>query len=207
MGSEMCIRDRCWIWTGEVTHGYGTLSSVVDGTRTRLRATRLSLELAGRPVPEGMHVLHRCDNPPCVNPDHLFAGTPRDNVHDMARKGRDRKCHGEVHGFAKFTDAQILEMCARYRTGELTAKQVCAQYGIGYTYFHKVLKGRERRHLYPGTPPPKRKRLTSQDADCIRKLYATGIFLQKELARAFGIATTHAGKIINGGAFKEGVSE
>jgi hypothetical protein len=80
--------DGCWLWTGSVTKsgGYGQLS--VNGKP--VRAHRFIYELLHGPIPVGMRVCHTCDNPPCVRPDHLFLGTPKDNTHDMIRKGRNR---------------------------------------------------------------------------------------------------------------------
>lgn len=81
--------DECWLWTGSLTTsgGYGQIA------RTRAegpaRANRISWEMAnGRPVPEGLIVLHDCDTPACVNPAHLRLGTQDENCKDMSRKGR-----------------------------------------------------------------------------------------------------------------------
>lgn len=86
--------DRCWIWVGgktsNDTFGYGHIS-----VRSRLQvASRVSYELSVGPIPEGQRVLHRCDNPPCVRPDHLFLGTQADNIRDCRRKGRMRRGPG-----------------------------------------------------------------------------------------------------------------
>lgn len=80
---------RCWIWTG-MKHppGYGLLwLSNKDNPRSVL-AHRFSYELHNGPIPEGMFICHRCDNPPCVRPEHLFLGTHQDNMDDMHAKGR-----------------------------------------------------------------------------------------------------------------------
>ena len=78
----------CWIWTGATTGGYGVLSRgrLVDGL---IRAHRFAWEMINGPVPKGIFVCHRCDNPPCVNVDHLFAGTAKQNTRNMIEKGRD----------------------------------------------------------------------------------------------------------------------
>lgn len=77
----------CWIWTRANIQGYGVL--VVD--RKRYRAHRYAYELTYGAIPDGLHVCHHCDNPPCCNPAHLFVGTRADNMADMVRKGRQSR--------------------------------------------------------------------------------------------------------------------
>ena len=83
--------NECWPWTSpSQVRGYGRfwIGSRSDGTRRPVVASRFAYEAEVGPIPDGMQVLHRCDNPPCCNPRHLFLGTHRDNVEDMVAKGR-----------------------------------------------------------------------------------------------------------------------
>lgn len=121
---------NCWEWTGQLmTSGYGALS--VQGRRQG--AHRVSWELHHGPVPSDLWVLHRCDNRACVRPDHLFLGTPLDNMRDMAAKGRHRNGPTPMacprgHDYAEFgrrpgaRQTLTCVLCSRER-GRLYARQ------------------------------------------------------------------------------------
>lgn len=104
----------CWIWTGSLwPAGYGRVRR--DGHQ--LQAHRVAFAYANGPIPEGMDVLHRCDNPPCVNADHLYLGTDADNVRDRMERGRSARQLGEACGTAKLTEALVREMRRQHAAG------------------------------------------------------------------------------------------
>lgn len=117
--------DTCWLWTAfKDWKGYGLFSCA----KKIIKAHRYSYKLHKGEIPEGLWVLHKCDNPPCVNPEHLFAGTVQDNVADMVAKGRNSK--GETHGTAKLLTSDVLEIRRLYATGEHTQKELGQMFGV-----------------------------------------------------------------------------
>lgn len=112
----------CWIWTGaRQSQGYGMVQVRTGervGTVSKL-THRVAYHLARGPFPDHLHVLHKCDNPPCCNPAHLFLGTAADNAADKVAKGRARAVHGEAHQSAKLTATDVLEIRRRVSSGEM----------------------------------------------------------------------------------------
>lgn len=127
----------CWLWTGAATKGYGIIT---HGGRIT-KAHRVSYELHRGPIPPGLFVCHRCDNPGCVNPDHLFLGTIADNNADKMAKGRQR-C-GEATNLAKLTAAQVLEI----RASNLPRLKIAATFGISRSCVQQIRRRSLWKHL------------------------------------------------------------
>lgn len=95
----------CWLWGGSCDRkGYGQLRLAQRGPGSLQYATHISLQIVGRPVPNGLSACHTCDNPGCVNPDHLFIGTHKENMADCVAKGRSSKPPIAVKGQGRLTD-------------------------------------------------------------------------------------------------------
>jgi HNH endonuclease len=129
------VTPGCWIWEGCKTHqGYGHFRSGMS--KNPMKAHRFSYELYVGPVPEDLIVLHKCDNPSCVNPDHLEVGTWADNAADRNYKGRQAK--GEQNGKTKITDSQVREAKELLRQGWMR-EDVANLFGVsGRTIWYAI---------------------------------------------------------------------
>lgn len=129
----------CWVWTATRTRfGYGRF--MLD--RKVRAAHRLSYELTKGPIPAGLMVLHSCDNPPCVNPDHLSVGTSADNVHDCMRKGRVRRrpLRGQGHPAAKLTYHDVVDIRSLRAFGA-TQSTLAAAFGVSQANVSMICSG------------------------------------------------------------------
>ncbi len=147
----------CWEWRGtKRSDGYGNIRS--DGKV--IRAHRLSYTLNVGKIPNGIFVLHRCDNPSCVNPRHLFLGTAKDNSQDMMSKGRNMHitkpwtlARGDRNGthtkpetvrrgsrieWAKLDEGKVREIRSRYSGGE-SAPTLAKEFGVYFGTIYKVI--------------------------------------------------------------------
>lgn len=128
----------CWTWPGwRDQDGYGRLN--FDGRR--YYAHRLAWALAVGTVPHGMFVLHRCDNPPCCNPGHLFLGTHRDNMADQVAK--KRSLFGERNPRAKLTAAQVDEIRALLAERRLSQREIGIRFGVTQSAVSLIALGKK----------------------------------------------------------------
>jgi hypothetical protein len=144
----------CWPYqTAPQAHRYVR----VKWHKTWDYAHRIAWRLTKGLIPRARWVLHSCDNPRCCNPNHLFLGTHIDNMADMVAKGRSTKGQprlyrrGELHNLAKLTAPQVLQIRARYATGEITQLALAAEYQVGQNTISRIVRGHTWCHLLP--PP------------------------------------------------------
>jgi len=125
----------CWVWTGcRSKWGYGQIGSKGRMARTH----RVSWELTrNRPVPEGLHVLHRCDNPPCVRPSHLYVGTDLDNARDRVARGRS---------WTKLTKADVVEIRERAASGEFQTS-LALEFGVTQPVISHIVHRKNWKHV------------------------------------------------------------
>jgi len=139
--------DGCWNWVAAINHaGYGLFSFE---KKSRL-AHRISWMIYHGEIPDGLHVLHKCDNPSCVRPSHLWLGRPEDNMKDTRIKGRSasqkyRGNHlpsGEKHHFYKSGHKITREQAMEIRKSPLTRKEISSHYGVDVSLISMIKSGK-----------------------------------------------------------------
>lgn len=139
----------CWLWSGAPNHsGYGQINAGGNPAK-RLMAHRLSWEMHHGTIPKGLHVCHRCDTPACVNPRHLFVGTPQNNIDDMMNKGRHRTVAlpGEAHGMSVLTDVDVIEIRRLYSSSRISQQEIADRFGVERSTIGYIVRGKHWKHL------------------------------------------------------------
>jgi hypothetical protein len=131
--------ETCWLWTG--THNQGGYGIFLLPGEVPVRAHRYAYEQVKGPIPAGLILLHSCDNPPCVNPDHLTPGTRKDNLYDSMAKGRRPK--GAKHWNSKMTDAQAQKIKDAPKT-TAARKALAAEIGVNLSTVYRIQFGQRR---------------------------------------------------------------
>lgn len=134
----------CWPWTGaRQRQGYGICSYGGQGWLTH----RLAFFLFTGTHPGELCVCHRCDNPPCCNPTHLFLGTQADNTRDMVEKGRERHPFGSAHGRAKLADADVIAILDAYHVHGENLRTIASRYPVHKHSVRSIVRGESWLHL------------------------------------------------------------
>lgn len=149
--AQVTKSDNCWVWTGNRNDfGYGLIQRGRRGEGND-RTHRVSWTIHNGNIPTHMCVLHECDNPPCVRPDHLFLGTRLDNNRDMMQKGRqrpglDRCVRGSAHPNAKLIERAVANARQRCAQGA-SVKEMAREYGVAETTLHNAITGKTWAHV------------------------------------------------------------
>lgn len=141
----------CWLWTGHRNpDGYGRML-VSKRTGKIVMTHRLAWECTSGPIPDELRVLHRCDNPPCCNPAHLFIGSQAENIADMHAKGRYHKpgsAGGQAgRGVIKLQPDHVRAIRARYAAGGISMKALGAEFDVCAETVHGIVRGTVWRHI------------------------------------------------------------
>ncbi len=153
--STVAIGDGCWEWTGGLADFEGLRYGRFCRDGGVFLAHREAWAQERGPIPAGMCVLHRCDNPKCVRPSHLFLGTRTDNSRDKVAKGRQARGErlsrslprGEKHPGARLTNAQVVEMRALYASGGHTHEALARRFGCSKGNVGWIVRGDTRRSV------------------------------------------------------------
>ena len=145
---DILDENKCWEWKGAINYlrgGYG----VICNNKKTLKAHRVSYELHYEKSLGNLHCLHKCDNPSCVNPLHLFAGTNLDNVKDKINKGRCYTGHqkGEYNGASKLKDKDVIEIRKLYNTKNYTTIKLGKMYGVNRSTISYIVNNKTFKHL------------------------------------------------------------
>lgn len=140
--------DDCWPWTGanDCQRGYG----VVWNNGRKWKTHRYAYFVTNGGIPFGLLVCHRCDNPPCCNPNHLFLGTCRDNNNDMLQKGRANRERGEARYNARLKEEDVRQIRARYqkrKVGGMGIDRLAEIYGVGRTMIQAIVTRKRWAHV------------------------------------------------------------
>lgn len=144
----------CWVWTGTIgSNGYGQVVRVKKNVSTH----RAAYELMFGAIEKGLYVCHHCDNKPCCNPFHLYAGTPAENTKDAVDRGLVTRLNGiknpmfgkrgEQSPCSKYTNEQIIEIRRKYATGAYTQKSLSKEYGTTQCGISQIIRRATWNHI------------------------------------------------------------
>lgn len=136
----------CWVWTGPAISASSPYGCFWRPDSTSHAAHRYSWELHHGPVPDGLNVLHKCDNPPCVRPDHLFLGTDADNAADRDAKGRGSGAKGTRNANAK-VNPEIVRQMRQWRKDGMLLKDIAALVHLSIGVTHSIVTGATWKHV------------------------------------------------------------
>jgi|ERR1700734_88650 len=136
--------NGCWEYAGaRYPTGYGQFT--MEGKN--VRAHRIAYLLCVDDIPEGLFVLHTCDNRACLNPDHLYVGTHEDNMKDRSTRNRQARHIGSTNGLSVLTEIKVKEIKLLFREGKLSNREIAEEYDVGMSTIANIRIGRTWRHV------------------------------------------------------------
>jgi len=141
------LKTRCWEWTASTDNGGYGIFKVGGYYGTMRKAHRVSWEIHCNAIPQGLCVLHKCDNCLCIRPTHLFLGTYLDNNRDREQKGRGNQVHGAQHYCAKLTDAHVLLARKLYAQGGQSYPKLACKFGVSCRAIYCAIKHMTWKHI------------------------------------------------------------
>lgn len=209
--SKVKKTDGCWLWVGGARNpaGYGQFK--FNGKQ--IAAHRFSYAVTHNDDPQGFVICHHCDNPQCVNPDHIYKGTATDNAADRENRGRSNRPVGENRSDTKLTNAQVLRMRELYSNGEQSIYGLSSKFGVVAQNVHEIVTGKLYKSVGgpiatgkvrkpKGEKNPKAK-LTMETVRQIRQAHSQGKN-PKELAALYSISDCTIRDIVKNRTWKEG---
>jgi len=153
--------EACWNWIGACySNGYGQFDLIIDGIRRSRCAHRIAYQLTKGEIPEGLVIMHSCDNRRCVNPDHLTAGTTAENQADMARKGRgtvgakstahrfpEKLPRGADNVASKLDGDKVRAIRSRYAAGGVSQSHLARDYGVSQSVIFDAIHRKSWGHI------------------------------------------------------------
>lgn len=196
---------ECWTWTASrKAFGYGRF--MLNGRQWT--APRVSWTITHGQIPTGRHILHRCDNPPCVRPDHLLLGDNTDNSADKVTKGRQAFNHGSKSGMSKLDEVKVIAIRDRYAAGSATIPQLAADYGVSVGLVGQIITGRIWKHVggsvrkgYASGERTNKNKLIEAQVREIRRRYIPGMRMQ-EIADEYGVSLATIYHIVHRNTWK-----
>lgn len=193
--------QSCWNWIGcKNKSGYGQFKM----NKKQIGAHRLSYSIYKGEIKYGLFVMHTCDNPSCVNPNHLMVGTPLDNVKDRDNKGRCVHIFGDAvsnkgskNGNSKLDEEKIFDIIYDYSNTNKTIAKIALTYGVGESTIMSIISGNTWNYLEKDLIKRRNSKANYEMAQLIRNIYKLKRHTMKDISKIFGISYTAVNDIIN----------